>query len=207
MVTGATGTERVHVFIDYENVRRTARSRFLPATSPAHSGMVDPVRTAEAITNRRKRSSVLDSVSVFRGRPVPQHQPEASRYFDLYAAEWKLGSRCHLTQRPLKYYFPDQADPNYFEASEKGIDVALAMSVVQVTLAKQVNAIVIFSNDSDLFPAVEFAYDHGMHVEVAAWEGSRGLRFSPESHRKMWCHFLTESDFHAVHQDDWSSTR
>ncbi|WJZ08565.1 NYN domain protein [Corynebacterium glaucum] len=206
MVTGATSTERVHVFIDYENVRKTARSRFLPVSSPAHSGMVDPVKTAQTLTNRRKRPSVLDSVSVFRGRPVPQHQPEASRYFDLYAAEWSLDRRCHLTQRPLKYYFPSQADPDYFEASEKGIDVALPMSVVEVTLAKQVDAIVIFSNDTDLFPAVEFAYDHGMHVEVAAWEGSRGLRFSPGSQRKMWCHFLNDSDFHAVHQDGWFSS-
>lgn len=193
--------EQVHVFIDYENVRKTARSQFLPLSAPSHAAMVDPVTVAETLIARRSRTSSLNAVSVFRGRPVPQHQPTPSQFFDLYVADWELDSRCRVTQRPLKYYFPDPSDRSYFEAREKGIDVALAMAVVETTLANQVDAIIIFSNDTDLFPAVEFAYDHGMHVEAAAWDGSIGLRFSPDSGRKLWCHYLRESDFRAAQQD------
>lgn len=196
-------TERVHVLLDYENVRRIARSQFLPLSAPFHAGMVQPVELAELLVSRRIRPSSLEAVSVFRGRPVPQHQPTASQFFDRYTADWVADSRCTVVHRPLKYHFPNRHDPAYFEASEKGIDVALAMKVVETTLAGEVDAIIIFSNDTDLFPAVEFAYDNGMHVEVAAWDGSTGLRFPADSGKRLWCHFLKERDFLSVRQDDF----
>ena len=196
-----TRKESVHVFIDYENVRRIARKQFLSLGDPPHSGMVHPVKLAELLVNRRTRQSSLSAVSVFRGRPVPQHQPTASRFFDRYVADWTRDARCDVIHRPLKYHFPDHCDRNYFEATEKGIDVALAMTVVGTTLQHDVDAIIIFSNDTDLFPAVEFAYDNGIHVEVAAWSGSTGLRFSAETGKRLWCHFLGENDFQAVRQD------
>ena len=112
--------DSVHVFIDYENVRRLARKQFLPMSAPPHAGMVHPVVLAQTLVDRRKRPSSLVAVSVFRGRPVPQHQPTASQYFDWYAADWSIDQRCELTHRPLKYYFSDHHDPTIFKASEKG---------------------------------------------------------------------------------------
>lgn len=151
--------------------------------------MVHPVELAELLVNRRTRQSSLSAVSVFRGRPVPQHQPTASRFFDRYVADWTHDARCDVIHRPLKYHFPDHSDRNYFEATEKGIDVALAMAVVETTLQGGVDAIIIF------------AYDNGMHVEVAAWSGSTGLRFSAETGKRLWCHFLGANEFQAVRQD------
>ena len=202
--TGFSTAEKIHVFVDYENARRLARRQFLGISAPPHSGMVHPVKLGELLASRRTRSSTLTKVSVFRGRPVPQHQPTASQFFDLYAANWSRDPRVEITHRPLKYHFPDRFNPELFEASEKGIDVALAMKVVETTLKAEADAIVIVSNDTDLFPAVEFAYDNGMHVEVAAWNGSTGLRFPAKSGKRLWCHFLDADDFRSLRQDGLS---
>ena len=78
--TDFSTAEKIHVFIDYENARRLARRQFLGVSAPPHSGMVHPVKPGELLANRRTRLSTLAKVSVFRGRPVPQHQPTASQF-------------------------------------------------------------------------------------------------------------------------------
>lgn len=188
--------ENVVVFIDYENVRKLARQQFCALSAEPHEGMVDPVKIAQRIVQKRARVSQLQQVFVYRGRPVPQHQPKAAMFFDKYARDWEAEPRCSLVQRPLKYSFPNPHDREFRVAQEKGIDVSLAIDVAKISLeAEGVHAIVVFSTDSDLLPAIEFARSRGTHVEVACWEGLNPLKFKAELNAKLWCHFLNEGDF------------
>ena len=41
--------ENVDVFIDYENVRKLARSKFCSLSAGPHEGMVDPITIAQRI--------------------------------------------------------------------------------------------------------------------------------------------------------------
>ncbi|WP_157472882.1 hypothetical protein [Frankia sp. EAN1pec] len=78
-------TPRVAVFIGYQNVHFSARSRFVCAGAPGQHGHVDPVRMARRIVGRRRLGGELAAVRVYRGRPSPDHQPAAARASDRQA--------------------------------------------------------------------------------------------------------------------------
>ncbi|MGI8680000.1 MAG: hypothetical protein ACR2LX_15225 [Jatrophihabitans sp.] len=71
-------TERVAVFFDYENVHRTGHGLYTNYGTPLYNTVVDPRALAERIVERRRFASELADVHVFRGRPLPQFQPEAA---------------------------------------------------------------------------------------------------------------------------------
>jgi hypothetical protein len=84
---------------------------------------------------------------------------------------------------------------------EKGIDVAVAVDLMRLAFRHQYDALVLFSSDSDLLPALEAIVEMRLtHVEVACWRGGNQLRFSGTS--LPWCHSLNEEDWAAV-VDDW----
>lgn len=195
-------TELVDVFLDYENVRKVARKQYCALSAPAHFGMVHPVKLAQLLCDKRKRPSKLRKVYVYRGRPNPQRQPEAASFFDAAVNVWERDDRCSVVSRPLKYA-PREDDPTLFRASEKGIDVALAIDVVKSSLEATTNTLVVFSTDTDLLPAIEFAYSApATHIEVACWEGANPLKFSRQSGKRIWCHNVTQADFRSVCTDE-----
>lgn len=192
-------TELVDVFLDYENVRKLARSLFCPLTAGSHEGMVHPVRLAELLCKKRKRPSTLRKVHVYRGRPNPIKQPTPASHFDAAVADWKTDSRCVVNHRPLKYSYPYEDRPDVYKASEKGIDVALAIDVVKTSLSPEATAIIVFSTDTDLLPAIEFAFEApNAHIEVACWEGANPLKFPKPSEKRIWCHNVSKHDFRSV---------
>jgi hypothetical protein len=84
---------------------------------------------------------------------------------------------------------------------EKGIDVALAVDMMHLALRHQYDALVLFSSDTDLLPALEAVVNLRLgHVEVACWSGFKPLRFSGTN--RPWCHFLSGQDWLGV-VDDW----
>jgi hypothetical protein len=86
---------------------------------------------------------------------------------------------------------------------EKGIDVALAVDLMHLAFRKQYDALVLFSSDTDLLPALETVVQLRLgHVEVACWAGFKPLRFPSSSPPKPWCHSLSENDWLTV-TDDW----
>lgn len=98
--------EQVAVFIDYENVRRSAAHAFLEYGAEAHEGVVDPIELAKHICSKRQRPSALKRVYVYRGRPSTEHQPRMASYFDKYRALWeRSSSTCKVRTRDLKYDF------------------------------------------------------------------------------------------------------
>ena len=72
---------------------------------------------------------------------------------------------------------------------------------MHLAFRKQYDALVLFSSDTDLLPALESVVKLRLgHVEVACWSGFKPLRF-PRTHLP-YCHFLNEKDWDAV-VDDW----
>jgi hypothetical protein len=110
-------------------------------------------------------------------------------------------------RRDLKY---DVNHGGSFTAREKGIDVSLAISIVEGSLDRDFDAAIVFSGDTDLAPALELVFRrHLVHLEIAAWSGSKPLWF-PEFMRQTppvrlpYCHFLNAEDF--LKARDYSNT-
>jgi uncharacterized LabA/DUF88 family protein len=185
--------DRVVVFIDYQNVHGWARRQFLGYGSDAADGHVHPIQVGELLTRKRQRASELKQVRVYRGRPNPARQAGAARANDRQTADWDRSDRVEVIRRNLMY------PPNYpsVPATEKGIDVAIAVDMIRLAMAGTMDAAILFSSDKDLLPAVEVLWDTpACHVEVAAWAKAPRLRF--DGQQRPWCHYLSESDFHSV---------
>lgn len=183
--------ERVAVYFDYENVHRTGHGLYTNYGELRKHTAVHPMMLAKRIVAKRNRPSRIEAVEVFRGRPVPAHEPAATGRFDKLRNEW-TGAGCIVTSRDLKYVeTPDGPYPHSIQ--EKGIDVALAVKMAQDATTGRYDAQVLFSSDNDLLPVVELVNGlESAHIEVACWSGAR-----PLSTTRGWpyCHYLTESDF------------
>ena len=186
-------TDRVVVFIDYQNVHGWARRRFLGDNSDPADGHISPIKVGEMLVARRRRLSQLADVRVYRGRPNPEHQPGAARANDRQTSDWERSSLTTVVRRNLMY----PANYPIAPASEKGIDVSIAIDMIQLALTGRMDVAILFSSDNDLLPAVELLIDRPeAHVEVAAWSQAPRLRL-PDTQRP-WCHYLSVSDFESV---------
>lgn len=187
-------TERVVVFMDYQNVHGWARRQFFSHGSDPSDGHVDVLRVGQHLAARRKRESELAEVRVYRGRPNPEHQPGAARANDKQADAWSRSSLVTVVRRNLKYP-PDYPDR---PAQEKGIDVAIACDMVHYAHTRgDIDCLILFSSDNDLLPALELINeDTSMHVEVAAWQKGNRLRFDGSG--LPWCHNINEEQFRTL---------
>lgn len=176
--------DRVAVFFDYQNVAGWAKRCFNTA-----DGHIWPKTTAELLVSRRRRPSRLVDTRVYRGRPNPTRQAVSARANDRQTADWKA-TGATVIRRNLQYppQWPDAP------ASEKGIDVALAVDLVKHAMKGTIDAAIVFTSDKDILPAIELVYSETpCHIELACWSGGRRLRI--DSTQTPWCHFLTEADF------------
>jgi uncharacterized LabA/DUF88 family protein len=179
------------VFLDYQNAYLVGHSRFQPVRPRARSH-VDPQRIGALLVGRRRWSSELTGVRVYRGRPSPALQPVAAAAFDRQAKAW-AAKGISLTSRLLRYPSGWPSSP----AEEKGVDVALAVDFVRLAMEGAYDVGILFSSDSDLLPALETVSDLRLaRVEVAAWSKAFRLRF-PDSSRP-WCHHLSLADYQSV---------
>jgi hypothetical protein len=102
----------------------------------------------------------------------------------------------HLTAHGLCW--PAQAP------QEKGVDVALAVDLIETALLSSYDVGIVFSGDTDLLPAIEVAFRRTPpHIEIACWRGARplwfpdGLAANPPRYLP-YCHFLDKDDFEAT---------
>jgi uncharacterized LabA/DUF88 family protein len=188
-------TEHIAVLLDYQNVHLVGRDIFSPGVAP-YRCVPHPARLADLIASRRRRPSVAAAVRVYRGRPDPALQPRLTASNDSQAAQWARDQRVQVIRRQLNYRdWPD------LPPVEKGIDVAVAVDLMRLAFRRQYDALVLFSSDSDLLPALEAVVDMRLtHVEVACWRGGNQLRFPGTS--LPWCHSPGSETWKAV-VDDW----
>lgn len=185
--------DRVAVFVDYQNVHGWARRQFLPYGAHRSEGHVFPRQLGELLVRRRVSPSELSEVRVYRGRPNPARQSGAARANDRQTADWERSGCVTVVRRNLTY------PPNYptAPATEKGIDVAIAVDMMRMAAGGQFDAAILFSCDKDLLPVVEALTETKLaHVEVAAWAQAPRLRL--DGTQKPWCHYLGESDFNSI---------
>lgn len=192
---------KVGIFLDYENIHRTGHELFSDANLKRYESIVNPITLAETIIRKRNKPSILAEIQVFRGRPVPEFEHKATSANDRQASEWLKDSRIQLVRRDLKYEIDRKLGK--FQAREKGIDVALAIALVESAILGKFDSVVVFSSDTDLMPAIELVYKRTKcHLEIACWKGARPLWF-PELLRRApriyspYCHFLDADDFNS----------
>lgn len=185
---------QVVVFIDYENVLRSAHEIWCEGHEKLYDSLVDPLKLAELIVHRRAPGGVLKEVRVYRGRPDPRKEATSAAYNDKQKEAWQSDPKVKVIRRMLSYPKTWPVDA----AREKGIDVSIAIDLVRMAMLKEFEVGILFSRDTDLLPAIETIRDiGGPHMEIAGWAPTSQLRL--ESGRPLWCHRLS--------QDDWVATR
>ncbi|HLI32809.1 MAG TPA: NYN domain-containing protein [Solirubrobacteraceae bacterium] len=169
----SVGLPRIAVFIDWQNVyKTTAREAFDLTSSPNERGNFAPLKLARILAagNGRGKDARLLRVEIHRGLPSSRWDPVGFGANRRQAAAWRreAGDTIVPRQRPLRY-LRGSAQPG--RPVEKGIDVALALGVVEALLTNVIDVAVLFTHDSDLRPAVEMiARLRGANrIETASW--------------------------------------
>ena len=189
-------TRRVAVFIDWQNAYRSARRAFLLDTMPNEHGNFSPLALGRLLAygNGRGLAGELCKVEIHRGLPDSSKDPVGHGACRRQATAWRRESGLvHVNFRPLRY--PRDGGP----PGEKGIDVQLAVGIVECVMAGGCDVAVLISNDTDLLPALETAarLKGPASVETAAWRSettSQRLR----SKLDLYHHDISEAVFSRV---------
>ena len=207
-------TDRVVVFVDYQNVYKGARSAFHDHWEPHWRGQIDPLQLAEHLVQDSPFDRYLHQVRIYRGQPVNDRDPKGYAASRRQHARWQLSQTVHLVTRPLRYPtgWPDSAIPGE-RPTEKGIDVALSIDFAVMAVRNEFDVGIMFSTDTDLKPALEFVHDltaaspTGMpRAEVAAWsaDAQYNRRLSIRG-RRLYCHWLSKEIYKSC-QDEMDYT-
>ncbi len=72
-------TDRVMVFIDYQNVHLTAAALFLPEDAPRHHAHLNPAALGHLLVSRPRFGGELAGVHVYRAAPSRTTSPKPPR--------------------------------------------------------------------------------------------------------------------------------
>jgi uncharacterized LabA/DUF88 family protein len=160
---------RVAVFIDWQNTYKSVREAFGWRDYPSEYGNYSPYNLARILAagNGRGAAAELVLVEIHRGLPSQKHDKVGYAANRRQSAAWmKENPQVVIPRmRSLRY------DRSTGEAREKGVDVQLAVSAVEVAIRGKCEIAIIFSHDTDLLPVIELiARLKGPdRVETAAW--------------------------------------
>lgn len=199
-------TDRMRVFIDYQNTYMRAREAFGDASTRYDFtfGQVYPRRLAvrlRQLAEAAGKPRSLDQVRVYRGEPDALRNPTGQAACQRQVRFWDAQAAVEVFTRPLNYRPTrwEQGRPVEWDVREKGIDVMLAVDMVAGALRDEYDVAILVSADTDLLPAAEAVLDAGKWVEFAAWRPDVGyashLRIDG---KKTWCHHLRRADFEMV---------
>lgn len=190
--------DRVTVFIDAQNMYRSARRAFFDETVYHVNGQFNPKSLSELIvqSGRADADRVLTEVRVYTGRPDATKQAKAYSAHMKNCAAWQANG-VHVTARGLRYprNWPRES------AREKGIDVALTIDFVTMAIDDKYDVGVLVSVDTDMTPALEYVAKHpslGKTVEVAAWRSDRARGRLGVKGLNVWCHWLDFAAYDSV---------
>ena len=195
---------RVVVFLDYQNVYHLGRAAFGYEGDPDRNiGHVHPVRVGELLCELGRSEfpdRVLGGVRVYRGLPDIRSGANLLRFTSRQLAAWERTEGVTVRTRPLAYYETTaKRGGAKWRAQEKGVDVMLAVDLVDMARTDSYDTAVVFSADSDLSPALEAVVGIGKRVETATWQGpvvNRGPLRTKE--RSLWNHYLNQTHFDLV---------
>ncbi len=135
-------TERVGIFVDVANLLYSARSLHVS---------VDFGRLLDFLRGNRR---------LVRAHAYAPTNPEPQADQQFLSAVKGLGYR--ITTKNYKTFASG--------AKKADLDLDLCMDIVRLVDAGAVDTIVLVSGDSDFLPLLEYCSDHGVRVEVAAFE-------------------------------------
>lgn len=197
-------TDRVVVFLDWQNVYGGAREAFCGYGAPHWEGQVHPLALGRLIAADSPFDRQLRQVRIYRGQPDSTRDPKGYAANARQIAAWRKSSLVNVTVRTLRY---PRGWPRSHQAGEKpqekGIDVALAIDFVTMAVAGEYEVGVLMSTDTDLKPALEavalLTPTQGVRAEVAAWSSAVGYsrRLSIAS-RRLYCHWLGKDAYDQV---------
>lgn len=190
-------TERVVVFVDWQNLYNRCRDCFHDRSDSATCGQVNPTQLGHLLA-RKRSGRELKQVRVYRGIPTQKNDPKGYAAVRRQTTAWMKsgGDRLHVTLHPLQY-LPGKAP------REKGIDVELAIDMAMMAVRGEYDVGVLVSADTDLRPAVNAVYDENGSdrpwVEIA---GCRGLnaqrRIAATPPRRAAGLWLEQSDYDGI---------
>ena len=146
-IPNAQTAERVAVFVDVANVVYSARNL---RTSVDFGHLLDFLRA-----NRR----------LARAQAYAPTNPEPGAEQAFLSAVKGLGYR--ITTKNYKTFSNG--------AKKADLDLDLCMDIVRIVEAKAVDTIVLVSGDSDFLPLLDYCSDHGVRVEVAAFDDAASM--------------------------------
>lgn len=195
----------VAVFIDWQNVYQAARAAFGMATFGVHAwpneyGNFSPYQLARILTagHGRGRGAELVRVEVHRGLPSSTRDPVGFAANRRQAQAWMNESPLVVPRlRPLRY--PQQYGQSG-PPQEKGVDVNLALGIVEQVLTRACDIAVLFSHDTDLLPVVEtVARLRGpQHIETASWRSIHFQQRLRSKVRNVYHHDISAAVFDRV---------
>lgn len=192
---------KVAVFIDWQNVYKTAREAFDLYAMPNERGNFSPYKLGRILAagnGRGPAGSELVKVEVHRGLPSQKHDQIGYAANRRQASAWVSENPGIVFPklRPLRY------PRNYPEEPvvEKGVDVQLAVAAVESVLTTLADVAIIFSHDTDLLPVPELiARTVGAeHVETASWEGSQTFRQRLRPKENVAHHYVSREVFDRI---------
>jgi uncharacterized LabA/DUF88 family protein len=137
-------TERVGVFVDVANLLYSSRSMRLP---------IDFGRLLNFLRADRR---------LVRAHAYCPTSPEP--YADQQFLQAVKGLGYRITTKDYKTFSSG--------AKKADLDLDLCMDIVRIVDAKAVDTVVLVSGDSDFLPLLDYCSDHGVRVEVAAFDES-----------------------------------
>lgn len=164
---------RVAVFMDWQNVYNAARRAFGWDREWSNEyGNFSPFKLARILAagNDRGKSASLVRVEVHRGIPSSSKDSVGFGANRRQAAAWVKESDVVVPKlRPLRYPRDWPNEP----PEEKGVDVDLALSLVEAVTLKRCDVAILFTHDTDLVPAIDTAarLRGAGCIETASWRG------------------------------------
>lgn len=186
----------VVVFLDWQNVYKSAREAFCTWNAPHWEGQIDPVALAQHLADDSPFDRQLQQVRIYRGQPVNKHDPQGYAASRRQHAAWQRSPLVEVVTRPLAYPpgWPNRTGGRE-RPEEKGIDVAIALDFALMGVRKEYDVGILMSGDTDLKPALEevatLTDTEGTRAEVAAWSApNRPRRRLAIQSRNLYCHWI-----------------
>jgi uncharacterized LabA/DUF88 family protein len=140
-------TERIGVFVDVANLHYSARTQRIT---------LDFGKLLEFLRGNRR---------LIRAQAYAPTNPEPGAEQTFLSAVRGLGYR--ITTKNFKTFASG--------AKKADMDLDLCMDIVRLVDAGAVDTVVLVSGDSDFLPLLEYCSDHGVRVEVAAFDDSAAM--------------------------------
>ncbi|MDO3397013.1 hypothetical protein QWJ41_14900 [Nocardioides sp. SOB44] len=192
--------------MDYQNIHLTAHDRFCPGGEARHLCLIHPLHYALQIVDQRnlilrlmaEKSGkpfvpcTLGTVTSFRGQPSNRRDPNGYRRSQAQQSHWTRDPRARVRYRALKYY--SRSDGGY-DIKEKGVDVLVALELVQRAAAAEAEqaVVILAAHDTDQEPALELANRLAPgRIETSGWQDEKRLKIPGV---QMWHTYLDQNRF------------